>query len=289
MEPPRDVFKEEFKFYKRRSVRPDLGNVVDPLDNSRLLQVRTSLEFPSDLDCEQLGLARERPLAVYELAGTPGVLLLPNPFTAAGQRRWVRRCLVDYVRSPHATNVKVPPTTEPWAGDAFYGALRWATVGLHHDWDTKVYDSAKQSPFPDCLRQLAAELARLMGFRGFRPEAAIVNYYAMNSTLGGHVDNSELALDSPVLSVSFGQTAVFLVGGATRERRPCALYLRSGDVLAMSGPARLAYHAVPLVLPRGDDLPWAGEDGAIWAPLAAYLDTHRINLSIRQVFPAKVP
>uniref|UniRef100_A0A131XUE1 Putative alkylated dna repair protein alkb log 1 n=1 Tax=Ixodes ricinus TaxID=34613 RepID=A0A131XUE1_IXORI len=286
MEAKSDPFKEEFKFYKRRSVKPDLSGVVDALqdDCSGALRPRALSDQLSQADCERLGLRAERPPAAYELVDAPGLLLLPNPFTAEGQRRWVRRCLEEYARPPHVTNVKAPATVLR-AGDPFYGALRWATVGLHHDWDTKVYDEARRSPFPDCLRDLATGLARLAGFGAFRPEAAIVNYYAMDSALGGHVDNSELALDAPVVSASFGQTAVFLVGGATRERRPHALLLRSGDVLVMSGPARLAYHAVPRVLPAGDDRPWAGGD-AQWAPLEAYLDTHRISISVRQVFPA---
>ena len=49
-------------------------------------------------------------------------------------------------------------------------------------------------------------------------------------------------------SHSFGQSAVFLIGGESRAVRPQALLLQSGDVVVMSGPSRLAYHGVPKIL-----------------------------------------
>ena len=48
---------------------------------------------------------------------------------------------------------------------------------------------------------------------------------------------------------SFGQTAIFLVGGLTKEEKPLAMYLRSGDIVIMMGPSRLRYHAVPRIIP----------------------------------------
>ena len=41
---------------------------------------------------------------------------------------------------------------------------------------------------------------------------------------------------------------MFLIGGQTKAVRPQALILRSGDVVIMSGPSRLAYHSVPKVI-----------------------------------------
>lgn len=49
-------------------------------------------------------------------------------------------------------------------------------------------------------------------------------------------------------SLSFGQSAIFLIGGQTKAIRPVPLLLNSGDVLIMSGDSRLAYHALPKVL-----------------------------------------
>ena len=72
----------------------------------------------------------------------------------------------------------------------------------------------------------------------------------MDSTLSGHTDHSEKDLSRPLLSLSFGQSAIFLIGGPTKQVRPKALLLNSGDVVVMAGQSRLAYHGVPKILPH---------------------------------------
>ncbi len=47
------------------------------------------------------------------------------------------------------------------------------------------------------------------------------------------------------MSISIGNSAVFLLGETERTQPPLAMFLRSGDVLVMGGPMRMAYHAVP--------------------------------------------
>ena len=42
-------------------------------------------------------------------------------------------------------------------------------------------------------------------------------------------------MEQPLVSMSVGCEAVFLIGGLDRESPPTALLLRSGDVLIMSG------------------------------------------------------
>ena len=48
---------------------------------------------------------------------------------------------------------------------------------------------------------------------------------------------------------SFGQPCIFLLGGATKQTEPVAMFLNSGDIVVMSGACRLSYHAVPKVIP----------------------------------------
>ena len=48
---------------------------------------------------------------------------------------------------------------------------------------------------------------------------------------------------------SFGQPCIFLLGGATKQIEPLAMFLNSGDIIVMSGACRLSYHAVPKVIP----------------------------------------
>lgn len=80
------------------------------------------------------------------------------------------------------------------------------------------------------------------GVPAYDPDAVIVNYYHAGDTLNGHKDDVELDLRQPIVSVSVGADAVFLLGGETRDTPPVALLLRSGDVLVMSASARLCYH-----------------------------------------------
>lgn len=100
---------------------------------------------------------------------------------------------------------------------------------------------------------------------------------------------------------SFGQSSIFLLGGLKREEAPTAMFMHSGDIMVMSGFSRLLHHAVPRVLPNPEgtalpscldqalpsDLPAGSvieqsseED---WQVCAKYLQSSRINMTIRQV------
>jgi alkylated DNA repair protein alkB family protein 1 len=83
---------------------------------------------------------------------------------------------------------------------------------------------------------------------GFRPNVALVNYYHAGDTLNGHKDDVERDLLQPIVTMSLGCAAVFLMGGSSRQQQPTALLLCSGDVVVLGGPARACYHGVPRVL-----------------------------------------
>ncbi len=99
----------------------------------------------------------------------------------------------------------------------------------------------------------------------------------------------ELLLITPI---SLGNAAVFLIGGLTRDSEPISILLRSGDVVIMSGPAcRRAYHGVPRILegtlpPHMKAANLHDETLARdWESYEKYLETTRININVRQVFP----
>lgn len=144
-------------------------------------------------------------------------------------------------------------------------------------------------------------MAAACGFQDFRAEAGILNYYRLDSTLGIHVDRSELDHSKPLLSFSFGQSAIFLLGGLQRDETPTAMFMHSGDIMVMSGSSRLLNHAVPRVLPHpeGEGLPRCLEtplpvdlprDSVVepcsvqdWQVCSNYLKTARVNMTVRQV------
>ncbi|KAJ3932028.1 MAG: 2OG-Fe(II) oxygenase superfamily-domain-containing protein [Lentinula lateritia] len=79
----------------------------------------------------------------------------------------------------------------------------------------------------------------------YEPDAGIVNFYQTKDNLMTYVDRSEICATSPLVSISLGHAAVFLIGGLTRETEPNPILLRSGDMVIMSGPAcRRAYHGM---------------------------------------------
>lgn len=79
-------------------------------------------------------------------------------------------------------------------------ALRWCTLGYHHQWDTKVYSEDMKHNFPVDLATLSSYIANVLGFGKYSAEAAIVNFYPIGTTLAGHTDHSEQDLDAPLFS-----------------------------------------------------------------------------------------
>lgn len=177
--------------------------------------------------------------------------------------------------------------------------LRWSTLGYHHNWDTKIYSDQAKDTFPDNLSRLCNTFAQALGY-DFKAEAAIVNFYHLDSTLAGHTDHSEEYLDAPLFSFSFGNSAVFLLGGLTIDEKPTAVVIHSGDVVIMSKESRLSYHAVPRIVKTEKQM-WNDFNCESDVPLDSelrmytsqsnfnefqdYLEGLRINLNVRQVLP----
>jgi alkylated DNA repair protein (DNA oxidative demethylase) len=103
-------------------------------------------------------------------------------------------------------------------------------------------------PWP-AMPQMLLDLWREVGDYPFPPEACLVNYYAGSAKMGLHLDRDEEDFAAPVLSVSLGDTGVFRVGGRSRKDPTRKFELRSGDVVALDGEDRLAFHGIDRILP----------------------------------------
>lgn len=68
-----------------------------------------------------------------------------------------------------------------------------------------MYSEDAHSPFPQDLAELSKLIVQVvegpMASAAYEAEAAIVNFYHLDSTLSGHKDVSEPNLDSPLLSI----------------------------------------------------------------------------------------
>lgn len=65
----------------------------------------------------------------------------------------------------------------------------------------QIYSEDMRSTFPEDLADMSRYLAQILGFSQFEAEAAIANYYHMDSTLSGHVDKSEVNQEAPLFSL----------------------------------------------------------------------------------------
>ncbi|GAN07187.1 alpha-ketoglutarate-dependent dioxygenase alkb-like [Mucor ambiguus] len=180
---------------------------------------------------------------------------------------------------------------------------RWVTLGYQYHWGTKKYNLEDPIPIPSDISDLMkavvkatedigcqdAEIPWKNQYRGadFKPEAGIINFYQLQSTLMGHVDQSEINMEAPLISMSLGHSCIYLIGGNTRDTKPIPLKLNSGDMLVMTAIARRAYHGVPRILENTlpDYMLPESVDDEDWKIFGDYMKTTRINLNIRQVFP----
>jgi alkylated DNA repair protein alkB family protein 1 len=112
----------------------------------------------------------------------------------------------------------------------------------------------------------------------------------MDASLGGHVDYSEPNIDAPLVSISFGQSAIFLIGGPNKSDKPVPILIQNGDVMIMTQKARQSYHGVPKIVNNNSkhldffssSSSQTEEDESDF--VQNYLSNHRINMNVRQVY-----
>lgn len=123
-----------------------------------------------------------------------------------------------------------------WVADA--NGYRYADVDPVH--------GAAWPPMPEILATLARDAAAEAGFAGFAPDTCLCNVYLPGSRMGIHRDADEADFRWPIVSVSLGIPATFLI--ATAKGQPdLRLPLQHGDVVVFGGPARRCRHGVARV------------------------------------------
>jgi alkylated DNA repair protein (DNA oxidative demethylase) len=113
-------------------------------------------------------------------------------------------------------------------------------------------DPATGDPWPGMppsFSALARSAADAAGFAGFEPDACLINRYEPGARMTLHQDRDERDFDAPIVSVSLGLPAVFLLGGDRRADSQRRIPLQHGDVLVLGGASRLKYHGVLPVKP----------------------------------------
>ena len=181
----------------------------------------------------------------------PGLFLFQQYLAAERQRVFWRMC-------EELANGPVPMYTPTVRGGRkmSVGMLclgrHWNALTYSYEDCRSDFDAQRVPAIPVEMRTLAERAAADAGF-SMRADLCIMNRYGAESRMGVHQDKDEsaasLAAGIPVVSVSLGDAARFVIGGLTRKERTQPLVLRSGDVLVMGGPSRLRFHGVTRILP----------------------------------------
>ena len=128
----------------------------------------------------------------------------------------------------------------------------WNALTYRYESARSDFDGLPAPPIPPELATLAVAAATSAGYE-FTPDICIMNSYSADSRMGVHQDKDErretLEAGIPIVSVSLGDAARFVVGGVTRREPTRPMILRSGDVLVMGGPSRLRFHGVTRIQP----------------------------------------
>ncbi len=145
------------------------------------------------------------------------------------------------------------------------GRLGWVSDEAGYRYQPTHPESGR--PWPPVPAALVAIWNEIGGYP-HPPEACLINFYAPTAKMGLHQDRDEEDFNAPVVSVSFGDSCLFRIGGSNRRDPTQSLRLNSGDVVVLDGDARLAFHGVDRIYPGTSTLlPQGG----------------RINLTMRRV------
>ena len=165
----------------------------------------------------------------FALPRTAGLLAAIEAITAAAAFR--------HMLTPGGQRMSVAMTN--------CGSLGWITDRRGYRYSPVDPESGRPWPrMPEVFRCLAASAAAAAGFPGFVPDACLINRYVPGARMSLHQDRDEADLNAPIVSVSLGLPAVFVLGGLQRRGPTRRTPLVHGDVVVWGGPARLRYHAV---------------------------------------------
>lgn len=144
------------------------------------------------------------------------------------------------------------------------GRFGWVSDRKGYRYDRQHPTGVDWPPIPDSVLAIWDAVTGL----DRRPDCCLVNFYGEGARMGLHQDRDEADFSWPVVSVSLGDEGLFRIGNRTRGGKTESLWVQSGDVIVMGGPARLTYHGLDRIRFRSSSL---------------LPDGGRINLTLRVV------
>lgn len=195
----------------------------------------------------------------------PGLVHAPGYLGGSAQRALMRE-LDDILEAAPFFVPRMPRSGRPFSVRMTNcGALGWVSDETGYRYQATHPDTGR--PWPAIPRSVLDVWDRIAGYPQ-PPQACLVNFYGPEARMGLHQDRDEADFDAPVVSISLGDTGLFRVGGLRRTDKTTSFRLSSGDVVALAGESRLAFHGIDRIMPNTSRL--LPEGG-------------RINLTLRRV------
>ena len=101
--------------------------------------------------------------------------------------------------------------------------LHWNGLLYQYEETRSDFDGLRVPPIPESMRAFAVGASAHAGFE-MRPDTCIMNFYDQDSRMGVHQDKDEppetIAAGIPIVSISLGDTARFVIGGSRGRIRP---------------------------------------------------------------------
>ena len=174
----------------------------------------------------------------------PGMILLPG---AAPESLLDLALTVIAAAPPRAM---MTPMGKPMAAEITNcGAAGWVSDASGYRYDQRNPETGEPWPaMPEPFKLFATTIAARAGFPNYAPDVCLINRYRPGTKMGLHQDRDERDFSQPIVSVSFGASALFRFGGIRRRDSSRGVTLHHGDVVIFGGPARLVHHGIDRIL-----------------------------------------
>lgn len=178
----------------------------------------------------------------------PGVILWPEWFTPAAQKALLADVLARLEAAP-LYHPRMPGSGKLFSvQESNFGPLGWVSDRAGYRYQPiHPVTGAPWPPIPAALTMLWEQLAPHFLPAPPPPACCLVNLYRNGARMGQHQDRDESDDSAPVIGVSLGDEALFRVGGTSRRVATTRFAVASGDVVALGGPARMAFHGIDRV------------------------------------------
>lgn len=104
-------------------------------------------------------------------------------------------------------------------------------------------------PMPGVFLEIVRLAVNGSPWPAFQPDACLINFYAPGAKMGLHQDRDEKDFRQPIVTLSLGDDADWLIGGETRTGKTTAFVVESGDAILMGPPSRMLFHGVRKIHP----------------------------------------